>query len=235
VIPGLVAVAAAFQRHRQNGRRSARALLLAGPLMLAGCATMTPPAAQAPGTSVPAATRAFHEAIEMGGRISVLYQAAGRDEGLHGNFTWSQSPGRTVVTLLSPLGQTLAVIDLTADRAILTQAGQPPQEASDADALAQRVLGWPLPVAGLRLWLQGVGRGADGQPFTAAPQSDSFTTADGWHLKYVSWDDAATPAPGAPGALPRPRRLDLQRTTREAGNVTLRLVLDTWQPEPAAP
>ncbi|MDB5823064.1 MAG: lolB [Herminiimonas sp.] len=169
----------------------------------------------------------------MGGRISVLYQSAGRDEGLHGNFTWSQSPGRTVVTLLSPLGQTLAIIDLTADQATLTQAGQPPQQASDADALAQRVLGWPLPVAGLRFWLQAVGRDAAGQAFTATPQSDSFTTADGWNLKYVSWEDAAASPAGVAGPLPRPRRLDLQRTTREAGNVTLRLVLDTWQPEAA--
>jgi outer membrane lipoprotein LolB len=198
--------------------------------MLAGCASLAPPAAQSPGAPVAAATRAFHESIEMGGRISVLYQAAGRDEGLHGNFTWSQSPGRTVVTLLSPLGQTLAVIELTPDQATLTEAGKPPQQASDADALAQRVLGWPLPVAGLRFWLQGVGRGANGHPFTATPESDSFTTADGWKVKYVSWEDPAVPAAGA---LPRPRRVDLQRTTQEAGNVTLRLVLDTWQPEAA--
>jgi outer membrane lipoprotein LolB len=144
-------------------------------------------------------------------------------------------PDRTVVTLLSPLGQTLAVIALTADSATLTQAGQPPQQASDADALAQSVLGWPLPVAGLRFWLQGMGRDANGQAFTASPHADTFTTADGWNLKYVSWEDAAVPAPATPDALPRPRRLDLQRATQVAGNVSLRLVLDTWQPERSAP
>jgi outer membrane lipoprotein LolB len=223
-------------RHWRRGDgvyRNLGALLLVAPLLLSGCASLAPPSAPAPDAGVTAATRVFHESIDMAGRISALYQTGGRDEGVHGNFIWSQTPGHTVVTLLSPLGQTLAIIDVTADRATLTQSGQAPQQASDADALAERVLGWPLPVAGLRFWLQGVGRDAKGQPFTATPQADSFTTADSWTLKYVSWEDVA--APGTPATLPRPRRLDLQRTTSEAGNVTLRLVLDAWQPGAAQP
>jgi outer membrane lipoprotein LolB len=221
--------------------RRSRSALLAAPLLLAGCASLMPqaPLAEA-GVAAPAA-RTYYDAIDMAGRISALYQQAGRDEAVHGNFTWSQSPGRTVVTLLSPLGQTLAVIELTPERATLTQAGQPPQQAGDSDALAERMLGWPLPVAGLRFWLQGVGRDAQGRPFTAAPVADTFTTTDGWTLHYVTWEDTAplaagmTPASTQASALPRPRRLDLQRTTREAGPVTLRLALDTWEPRQAMP
>ncbi len=152
------------------------------------------------------------------------YRRGAADEALHGSFTWSQTPQRTQVTLLSPLGQTLAVIDVQAGAASLRQPGQPPQVAADADALAQTALGWPLPVAGLRDWLQGYARDAQGRPWVAPPQPGSaVSTADGWHIAYGAWqqDDAT--------ASPRPRRIDLARQTAEAGPVRLRIVIDNWQ------
>lgn len=197
--------------------------LLATCLLLGACADIAPPPAAA---TRDAATRAYHDAIEMRGRLSVQYQRNDQEEALHGSFTWSQTAQHTSIALLSPLGQTLAVIDVTPDRATLTQSDHTPRSAADADTLAADTLGWPLPVAGLRDWLQGFATDAQGRRWSA-PTGDTpitLVTQDGWQISYVSWQiDSTSPTP-------RPRRIDLTRTTQQAGQVAIRIVLDDWQP-----
>jgi outer membrane lipoprotein LolB len=200
----------------------ARAIALALPLLLNGCATVPP---HIPDGPAQAAERRFHESIDIAGRLSVRYQANGKDEALHGNFTWSQTPAQTIVTLLSPLGQTMAVIDVNAEGATLKQAGQQVRGAPDVDALTAETLGWPLPVAGLRDWLQGFTLDRAGKRFIASPSAPEVTSRDGWRIHYASWlDDNASSLQN------RPRRIDLARNTEQAGDVTLRIVIDTWQP-----
>lgn len=196
-----------------------RAALLALPIFLAACAGV-PPAAPTMPEAGPA--RAYAQSVDINGRMSVRYRLNGRDEALHGSFEWRQRPDNTRLTLLSPLGQTLAQIAVTPDGATLTQAGQPPLSAADADALASQALGWPLPVAGLRDWLQGMVTVSGGKRVALAPGNDgSIVSADGWRLRFPAWDD---------GAPARPRRIDLARSTEQAGDVALRLVIDSFQP-----
>src|SRR5207245_8501179 len=138
-----------------------KAWLLALPLLLGGCAALQPPST--PASVASAGARRYHDAIELGGRLSVHYQQNGKEEALHGNFSWTQSRAQTSITLSSPLGQTLATIALTPDGATLTQSGHAPRTATDVDALALDAFGWPLPVAGLRDWLQGFASNPTGQ------------------------------------------------------------------------
>ena len=179
----------------------------------------------APVTATPAALmRQPVATIDIGGRLSVRYQKDGHDEALHGSFTWSQKTVSTVVSLLSPLGQTLAVITITPTSASIEQAGQPVRVAANADALAADALGWPLPIAGLRDWLQGFTTNAQGQISAVMPNDTAaLRTSDGWTLQYASWDNADT-------ASPHPKRIDISRQTTEAGEVAMRLVIDSWQP-----
>lgn len=199
------------------GRFGVAAALLA---LLTGCASISPPVAPADQAQA-ALVRPFHAAIDLGGRLSVHYQSSNRDEALHGSFSWSQTPARTTVTLLSPLGQTMAVIEVTPNGATLAQAGQPPRGAADVDALTGEALGWPLPVAGLREWLQGFALDSAGRRFVATPAASEVTTVDGWRIRYPAWLDDNAPA--------RPRRIDLARATERAGDVSIRIVIDTWQ------
>jgi outer membrane lipoprotein LolB len=195
-----------------------RAALLALPIFLAACAGIPPAAPTMPEAGV---TRAYQQSVDINGRMSVRYQLNGRDEALHGSFEWRQRPDNTQLTLLSPLGQTLAHIMVTPDGATLTQAGQPPLSAADADALASQALGWPLPVAGLRDWLQGMVTVPGGKRVALAPGNDGdIVSADGWRLRFPAWED---------GAPARPRRIDLARSTEQAGDVALRLVIDSFQ------
>lgn len=203
--------------------RLARATAFALPLLMAGCATTMPPSA--PSATEQTVARRFHDTIDIGGRLSVRYQANSREEALHGSFTWSQSPAQTVVTLLSPLGQTVAVIDVNAEGATLRQAGQQAKSAASVDALTAETLGWPLPVAGLREWLQGFAVDITGKRLVASPPETRINSRDGWRIHYASWlEDNPSSQQN------RPKRIDLARNTEQAGDVSLRIVIDTWQP-----
>lgn len=119
----------------------------------------------------------------------------------------------------------MATIESTPAETVLRQPGQAPRAASDVDTLTAETLGWPLPVSGLRHWLQGFAMDANGRRVIAAPVPNAMLQAaeqDGWRLNYASWNTDA--------ALPHPKRLDLQRTTAEAGDVDIRLIIDTFQP-----
>lgn len=212
--------------HRNSGLAAG---LMALPLLLTGCATFTLPTwpDAAPAVQQAVAPRLYHDAIELGGRLSVRYQQNGTEQAIHGSFTWVQNPAHTTVTLLSPLGQTVAMIEITPTASTLTRSGQAPRMAADVDALAAEAFGWPLPVSGLRDWLQGFARAADGSRFAATPQAaqtTQLTTGDGWRLHYTSWQDAAPSMPA------HPKRIDLERNTAQAGDVALRIVIDNWQP-----
>jgi outer membrane lipoprotein LolB len=191
--------------------------------LLAGCAGLLPSSEEA---RYP--TSAYQNSIDIDGRLSVQYQQNGSNEALHGSFSWSQTAQKIVVTLSSPLGQTLARIDVTPTMSSLTESGQPTRIAADPDALTERALGWPLPIAGMRDWLQGVAINANGQRVVASDKSDEASTVvtqDNWHIRYASWQDTDTIPLSS-----HPRRIDMTRNTQEAGEVSIRLVIDNWQP-----
>lgn len=155
---------------------------------LAGCASTS--------TNV-ATVGVYRDSVDLSGRLSVNYQKEGKVESLTGNFDWTQRPGRVDVALANPLGQTIATIEVTPQSATLTQAGRAPVTEPDIDTLTQRTLGWPLPVSGLRDWLQGYAVDAQGQRFAASPARNEVVTADGWRLRFLEWQDpnAAQPVP----------------------------------------
>lgn len=191
--------------------------------LLAGCASTIPDERINEQTQY--ATRAYQEAVNMTGRLSIRYQADGSEQSMHGSFNWMQRPDRTLVSLLSPLGNTLATIESSASETILRQPGQAPRVASDVDALTAQALGWPLPVAGLRYWLQGFASDGNGLHAIASPAQNGLpdtSMQNGWRLHYANWNREAVP--------PHPKRLDLQRDTSQAGNVEIRLIIDSFQP-----
>ena len=198
-----------------------------GTVAVSGCSTLSTPTAQNV-TALSSAPRHYHQAIDLSGRLSVRYQQDGKEQAVHGSFTWSQTSEHTIVTILSPLGQTLATIDITPQQSTLHQAGQPSRTAADVDLLTAQALGWPLPIAGLRDWLQGFGADANGKRFNVSPASDSgvtnITTADHWLIRYMGWQTAD----GAANSYPK--RIDLTRNTEQAGQVAIRIVLDSSQP-----
>ena len=188
-----------------------RIAAVAAAFLLAGCATTSVPRAPAGAVSA--------DAVELHGRLSVKYTQNGEPKSMSGKFDWKQTPQRTDVALMSPVGSTIATIAVTPQEAVLTESGKPPRSAPDIDTLSARILGWSLPVAGLRDWLQGQATAADGKRFTASPANDAVTTNDGWRLSFVSWQEGATP--------PKPKRIDAERSaTGQIEEMSLRIVID---------
>lgn len=162
--------------------------------------------------------RPYQQQIQISGRITVHYQQNGKEQTLPGSFEWEQDRRALRITLLSPLGQTLARITQSDGNALLEQDGKAPKQAHDLDQLLSEALGWTLPVGGLRDWLQGFMPNRTGQRIALTPE-DQTLQADGWTLRYASWHEA--PA--------FPKRIDLDRYTDEAGNVAIRIVVDQWK------
>lgn len=167
------------------------------------------------------ATRPYQEQLQISGKIHVSYQKDEREQSLPGNFEWQQNRDATDITLLSQLGQTMASIHVDAAGASLQQTNQPLRTADNLDSLLGETLGWPLPVAELRNWLQGYQRLPGGQLAALPPQNNLSLNLEGWQLRYVSWQEEEN------GQI-HPKRIDLRRSTSYAGEVTLRIVIYQW-------
>lgn len=193
------------------------ALGLAGLLLIGGCSTTAPPVRSQ-------LARSYYDSISMAGRLSVQYQQNGKPQSVQGKFSWTQSGEITSIVLLSPLGQTMAKIEIAPGQASLQQAGEPPRRATDISELTTQTLGWPMPVAGLRNWLQGFTLEDNGRQRPVMPDTLTGFSSEGWQVRYVSWQ-------GEPDAPAYPKRIDLERATADAGNIGLRIVIDSWQPK----
>lgn len=172
---------------------------------LAGCAVLPtapiePVAIEAP--------RAF----ELSGRIAVKY----RGNSSSGSLRWSHREEQDSITLLSPLGQAVTQITRDADGVTLVDQDQQTHHAADAESLTTKLLGWRLPLSGLRYWV--VGQPAPALPYQIvrdATQRPAVLLQDGWRLDYSAWQAVAGNA--------LPRKLTLQRDDLE-----IRLVMDEW-------
>lgn len=206
-----------MQLHAMHGpgrRRAAmiprRALLLAAAALLAGCATV-------PGTPPP-------ERVHVG-RFAATTTLDGRSENTTGRFTLAVAGDTLTLDLATPLGSTLARVESSPAGAVLrASAGTGMQEARgrDASALAEDLLGFPLPVSGIADWI--VGRPAPGRPaqLHGDPRQPQAIEQDGWRIDVLERF-----ASGAPRrlAFARPARAG-SATALPAPAITLRLVLD---------
>ncbi len=197
-----------------HNKRILPAIVMACALaLLSACATTG-------GVRSEAAVGAYRDTIDLSGRLLVNFEKDGKPDTISVKFNWVQTPGQVDASLLSPTGQTVARISVTPGSATLTQGGKPPRAAKDIDTLTAQTLGWALPVSGMRDWLQGYATAADGKRFAASPANNSVTTADGWVLTFVSWQDDKA-------AQPVPKRIDALRAAGAgSGELALRIVLD---------
>jgi len=183
--------------------------------LLAGCATTG--SSTAPVST--AAVAPYSEALSLSGKMSATYTRDGTPGSVTVNFEWRQTADRTDIEL-SSLGSTVAKIAVTPDEAVLSEGdNKPPRRAASIDELSAQALGWPLPVSGLREWLQGHAIDSKGQRFTASAANSTVTTWDGWQLSFVTWQPDSNP--------PRPRRIDAERATSgPVSDITIRVVID---------
>jgi len=172
-------------------------------LLLTGCAT-APVALQRP----PQADAPF----AFNGRVAVKQGEQRNSAGVR----WVHSAAADEILLLAPLGQTVARIHRDAQEVTLDASGKR-YTAQDMETLMQDVLGWHLPLSGLRHWVTAL----------PSPEGESRVEHDsngqvsqlfqqGWEISYSRY------AAGGPDALPL--RLKLQREGME-----VLLLIDEWE------
>jgi len=187
-------------------RRRVLAALIAGAQLLCACSTFGP---------LPKAERQYI------GRFSVVTSLGGKRDNGSGRFKLAVEPATVVLDLDSPLGSTLARIEVDPQGARLTATGDSgirEVRGSSAEALTYEVLGWPLPVAGFRDWI-------DGRPVAARPSTERTSNEgngfeqDGWTITVLERFDEGRGAP---------RRLLFERPEKPGTTpaINLRLVLD---------
>jgi len=175
-------------------------------LALAACASVPP------GTF----DRTVHgETIE--GRIAIHYKdlATGKEDASSGRFVWTTSGDELELSLLDPLGQTVALVRSDTKHSSITFRDGRKVDGDTPEELTQRTLGWTVPLRGLRYWL--LGRADPARPVTTLP--DRQLCQDNWTIGFQrAGDDASADAV--------PKRIDLHFPGPPV-NVELRLIVDS--------
>jgi len=180
------------------------ALLLASLTLLSACATP----ARAP------ADRAYT------GRFAVTTTSAEQRENVSGRFGLEIRGLQQILELSSPLGTTVARIEIEPGGARATGAQMQEVRGASADALTEKLLGWPLPVSGLADWIEG--RPAPSRVARLEREGGRIVLLeqDGWTIHVPEYFEVI-------GATDRPRRLVLERPAAASSpSVVLRLIVD---------
>jgi len=138
------------------------------------------------------------------------------DRGYTARLLWRHSATRDSLRLLSPVGSVIGEIEADGAGATLTTSDKKVYRSSDAQSLTRDVLGWDLPLSGLRYWVTGR---ADPDSSVQAEQRDDkqrfkMLTQNEWRVEYLEYfADSALPA----------------RLSLAYDRLKLRLIVEQWE------
>lgn len=151
------------------------------------------------------------------GRFSAVATQGDKRETISGRFTLELRGERRSIDLATPLGTTVARVEIGPEGAQARGPGLQDVHGTDADALTERLLGWRLPVSGLADWIEG--RPAPGRPARVEREGERpvLIEQDGWTVHLAQRFEGSA----------RPRLIVLERPASPlAPAVVLRLVVD---------
>ena len=178
-------------------------LLVLLSLLLSACAT-TPTVVQRP--------VAVDAPFVINGRIAIIQPERRDSAGLR----WTHDAASDEVLLLAPLGQVVARIT-SGKQGVTLEAEGKTHVAQDAETLTQDLLGWQLPLSGLRYWIAALP--APGGEFLREQDAAgriSVLYQQGWTIRYTRY--------AGEGRDALPLRLSLQRAGME-----VRVLIDEWE------
>jgi outer membrane lipoprotein LolB len=179
-------------------------------LLLAGCASLPPPAGDWP------ARRDALLALDrwtLTGRVAV----ARGDDGFSGSVQWRQQGTVAEIDVRGPLGAGALAIRQDGDTLVVTDTDGRRLDGEAAREATATYVGAPLPFAELRFWL--LGTPAPGSPHAEtlnASQQIAALEQSGWQVRYDRYS--------LQDGLMLPTRLELR-----AGELRLRFVVSAWQ------
>lgn len=154
------------------------------------------------------------------GRFAVTTASAEQRESVSGRFGLEIRGQQQSLELSSPLGTTVARIEIEPGAARATGAQMQEVRGADADALTEKLLGWPLPVSGLADWIEGRPVPSRAARVEREGGRVVLLEQDGWTIRLPEYFEGN-------GATTRPRRLVLERPAGAyTPSVVLRLIVD---------
>ena len=196
-------MAASWPSHgaRVAQRSTARWLLVLFVTLVAGCAT---------------APEATPDRVYVG-RFSALATQGDKRESVSGRFSVAVRGDRQRIDLATPLGTTVARVEVGPEGASASGPGMQEVRGPDADALAEALLGWRLPVSGLSDWIEG----------RPVPTRRAVLGHEGNRLVLIEQDGWTVRIDETFATTGRPRLIVLERAAAPpAPGVVLRLVVD---------
>lgn len=151
------------------------------------------------------------------GRFSATALGGPPGNAVSGRFTIEVWDRRQVIDLATPVGTTIARIEIEPGKAVATGPQLQSATGPDADALVESLLGWRLPVSGLASWIDG--RPEPSRPARTQRDGDRIITIeqDGWTIRIDEYS----------GATSKPRRLSMERpVSGSQPAVSVRLIVD---------
>lgn len=190
-------------------------------LLISGCATLKPAAESPLPTPVGSPSELHQVHIKQLAQIQQFYLQArigiqSEGKGSSGSTRWRHNPEGNDISMLSPVGGTVAKIITNAEGVTLTTNDGKVLQAADAESLTEEHLGWRLPLTGLPDWA--LGRPAN--RLVEELQWDSIgritkLKQDGWEIEYLEYMETS--------GYRLPKRISLR-----SKNLTLKLVIESW-------
>lgn len=150
--------------------------------------------------------------FSLNGRVAIQHHGERSSAGVR----WVHKVEEDEILLLAPLGQTVARLHRDATGVTLDESGRH-YSAVDAETLTQQVLGWTLPLSGLRYWAMGLAQPDSAAEIVREPNGQiSHLRQDGWEITYVRYVSADRDS--------LPLRLSLQRQA-----LKILLLIDEWE------
>jgi len=185
-------------------------------IMLGGCAVYRAPSI---GTASPEklwlvrqSRLALLDQWLASGRIA--FHARGR--GGSASFLWRQDQERYNIHLSGPLGTKAVDIQGDGRMATLIIAGKPGEAGATPDQLIADMLGWKVPISGLRYWVRGLPAPGHKKNIKLNKLGQlTMLEQDGWHIDFNTYQRL--------GQQSLPKRMVLERS-----EATVRLVIDKW-------
>ncbi|WP_442593174.1 lipoprotein insertase outer membrane protein LolB [Parapusillimonas sp. JC17] len=160
------------------------------------------------------------DTFQRAGRFALtVNHAGGGQEAVQGGFAWHDTGRVLTLDLANPLGSTLARVTVEPGLATLVRSNGEREQATNPDELVEKVLGSPMPVSGLRQWLQG--RGGQGGMGSAQKDGEGRLASfaqDGWQVQLSRYDALG------------PQLLQLRRNDAQR-RISVRLVVDDGRAE----
>lgn len=162
----------------------------------------------------PAPTTKAEDTFNRSGRFALSVEAAdGTKDAVQGGFQWEESPQKLQLDLNNPMGTVLARVLVTAQGAALQYPNGEVEYASSPDALVEQLLGYMIPVEGMRDWLRGQTGSALSTDLQQEDGRPSYFQQNNWRVNLKRYDEQG------------PRLLQMYRNQAQQ-DISVRVIVD---------